>query len=202
MKPTDKRAFSVEMFKLAAALKAPEVSEPMLEAFWEDFADVEIDVFRAVCKKARGALDFMPSIRELRSFLPPRPQKIDPLVERLLAPFLRQEAWPDDDKTAPTVSESVAACLRNAEEAGQAGRRARDAYNRSMPGTDACQDLRLEWRRHFAEKKHWLEYADYYRKQQKRVPLPPPQAAIAKQERETEMDRAIRERMLNMAEEG
>lgn len=91
-----RRAFGAELLKLAAALKG-QVTDPLLAVFWEEFSDVDADVFRQACVKARRTLDFFPSIRELRAVVEsirPRPRPIDPYLAKLLQPFERKEPWP------------------------------------------------------------------------------------------------------------
>lgn len=91
---SEKGRFAAELNMLAAALKGL-VTEPMLMVFWEEFGAESLSDWRVACVKARRSLDFFPSVREMRSFLPAKPRPIDPLVARLLAPYERKEPWPD-----------------------------------------------------------------------------------------------------------
>jgi hypothetical protein len=117
--------FGVELFKLAAAVKGAQLTEPLVQVFWEEFADVEAADFVAACKKARRTCDFFPSVREFRALLPHRPKR-DVLLERLLAGFERQEPWPErrllgtpefptprpDEKSASELDRAIEARMR------------------------------------------------------------------------------------------
>lgn len=101
MSPPDRPHFVSELNMLGAVLKG-HVTEPLLMAFWQDFEDVTFEDFRVACKRARRELDFFPSVRELRSFLPRREQPMDPQLKRLLDPWVRNEPWPEKGQ-APIV---------------------------------------------------------------------------------------------------
>lgn len=95
MTEADRRGFSTEMAKLAAAFKT-QLTEPLLAAYWDEFADVSIEDFRRACSTTRRTKDFMPTIRELRSAAGPRrPPAQDPLWARGLTPWEPTERWPE-----------------------------------------------------------------------------------------------------------
>ena len=94
MNRADKPQFGAELAKLAAVLKG-QVTALLIEAFWEAFQDYTLADFVAASRKARETLDFMPSIRELKQLLPPKPRPVDPYLAKLLQPFERKEPWPD-----------------------------------------------------------------------------------------------------------
>lgn len=111
MTEADRNRFGVELYKLAAALKGGQITEPLMQVFWEEFSDADVEDFVAACRKARRAFEFFPSVRELRSLLPYHPRP-NPLLERLLAGFERKEPWPDrrllgtPEFPAPQVTEA------------------------------------------------------------------------------------------------
>lgn len=108
--------FAVELVKLAAALKQP-LSKPLQDVFWEEFGDESLDVFRRACKRARRELDFFPSIREMRGFIGHKPPPPDPLLVRLLQPWVRKEPWPAEvekrlPRPAPTPPSELERAIR------------------------------------------------------------------------------------------
>ena len=96
MKDADRRRFGQEMAKTAAVLRA-ELSDPLLEGFWEAFEGADIEAFSKACRRAREELDFMPSIHELRRLMPalrgPSPEALatDAYLKQLTA-----SPWPKD----------------------------------------------------------------------------------------------------------
>jgi hypothetical protein len=92
MTEKEKPLWACELNLMAAALRGL-VTDPLIAVFWEEFQHVSLEDWRAACRKARRSLDFFPSVRELRSFLPYR-ERPNPELERLLMPYQRRETWP------------------------------------------------------------------------------------------------------------
>lgn len=89
-----KTVFAMEMAKTADVFRV-QLSDLAMEAYWEAFETAGDDDFRRACKRARAECEFMPTIRQIGSFLPSKPLPVDPLVAQLLQPWERVEPWPE-----------------------------------------------------------------------------------------------------------
>ena len=107
-----RKTFAPELAKTAGAFRA-ELGEFGIEAYWEAF-ETETDAdFVQACRRAREECDFMPTIKELRKFLPDRRARlVRQQTERWLAEnaaHSRKRPWPRLGPTEPTpVAELVA----------------------------------------------------------------------------------------------
>jgi len=66
-----RKTFAPELAKTAGAFRA-ELGEFGIEAYWEAFCTETDADFARACRLAREQCEFMPTIRELRRFLPDR----------------------------------------------------------------------------------------------------------------------------------
>lgn len=195
----DKKAFRLLMSTMTSTFRV-EATVGMEMGYWVALQDLAMGDVQRAAVRAMAESKFMPTPRELRDLTPKPPPLtvVNPAMERLLAPFLRQEEWPDEE-ARPKDSECVQSCLRNADEAAMAERRARKAYASAAPGTQALRDARTDIGRYHAEHLHWLEYAEWYRKQQRLVPgSPRPSWMPSQSKEETEMDKRVRQRLVDM----
>jgi hypothetical protein len=91
-----RKVLVLELNKTAAVFRT-ELSPPAYEGYWEAFhTEIDQDFARA-CRRAREELDFMPTIKQLRHFLPDRRgREAVEATNRYLAKLeaCRPKAWP------------------------------------------------------------------------------------------------------------
>ncbi len=109
----NRKTFAVELSKTAGAFRA-ELGDFGIEAYWEAFEDETDAEFVQACRRAREECDFMPTIKELRKFLPDRRARAVREETKLWlaknASYSRKKPWPRLGEPTP-VAELVAPYL-------------------------------------------------------------------------------------------
>ena len=99
--------FALELSKTAAVFGTAKLSTVAIDAYWEVFEHEDDQDFIEACRRARADCDFMPTICQLRAFIP-QGRKAEAETNRWLAQnaAARPKSWPRLPPSNPTsVSE-------------------------------------------------------------------------------------------------